>query len=372
MSKVITTLLPGDAVERLFFNAHATREHVQGRPSLEQIWRHLCNVDVGPPQYRDKDRTELYQELLTEWQGLSIDDSQKWTQGLEQRLGSANNVNDFFEWRRSRIRSERPDYNRLAPHDFAELLRRAEWTQADLAAQIVTGRLWYGHTHEKVEKVDYFLGCFKSSGEIDILGLRLNAHIFELKETELDLCGDLGISNLLPHMFVGIRYRPDHSQFSPVESVTTCVIILGKFGVCSGCYIIHSSCTGLICSGELFLIPARAATIGGPLFPSKQLKSTGHLLAYDLSDSRLYVLLNPSTSAQIKADVQVAELVATAGESLLEYGFWSHDLPEAKKGQDIPDVEWRVLSFTEREFAEVGRQASHGAYVAMFPPERSV
>lgn len=218
-----------------FFNAHAAREHVQAPPSPEDVWKHLCNVNLSRPRPRDKDRTTLYEGLLQEWNNLSIDNSQKWTQGLEQRLGSVSDVDDFFDWRRSRIRLARPDFDRLAPHDFARFLRVANRTQDDLATQIVTGRLWYGSTGDKI---DYILGWFKSNGEYGVHGLRLNVHIFDLKETELDLRGELGISTLLPHMFVGIRYRPDHLQDPPVESVTTCAVVLGKFGVCRRCYII--------------------------------------------------------------------------------------------------------------------------------------
>lgn len=105
---------------------------------------------------------------------------------------------------------------------------------------------------------------------------------------------------------------------------------------------------------------------------SNQPEPTGHLLACDLSNSRLYVLLNPNTSATIRAIIQVAELVDEAGESFLKHGFWSPDIPDAKKQQGIPVVEWKVLSLTQPEFAEVGLHAMNGAYIAMFPHDKSL
>ena len=231
-----------DAVKGIF-NAHAAGELVQDNPSPEVVWEHLCNVNITRPPSRDKDRTILYEQLLKEWNGLSIDDSQRWTQGLKQRLGSVKDVDDFFDWRRNRILLKRPDFDRLAPRDFAKLLGKAKWTPDDLATQIVTGRLWYGSIGDKV---DYFLGWDQSSGESGILCLKLNAHILDLKETEFDLCVELGISTLLPHMFVGVRYQLDHLLDPDLRSITTYAIVLGRFEVCRRCYITHSFCTELI------------------------------------------------------------------------------------------------------------------------------
>ena len=206
-----------------FFNAHSARELVQNDLSPEAVWRHLCNVNMLRPRSRDGHQTKLYETLLGEWKTLSIDASQKWTQDLETRLGSNEKVDDFFAWRKNRLHLARPDYNRLDAYDFARFLHRADWNQTDLMAQIVTGYLWRSGTSGLT---DYLLGWYDIAGVSSALGLRLNARIFDLDATALDLCVDLGVSTLLPHMFVGIRYQPDDS---PTEKVVACGIVLGKF-----------------------------------------------------------------------------------------------------------------------------------------------
>ena len=56
-----------------------------------------------------------------------------------------------------------------------------------------------------------------------------------------------------------------------------------------------------------------------------------------------------------------------AGTRISRHNLWHPDLPEAKKQWGIPDITWKVLSYKEPEFAEVGLRAASNGYIAMFP-----